>query len=79
MGGGLASHAIQLRSKSKRLIGRLRKESVTPWDAGRVQPPLQELLESARLDLPKSGRALVPGCGKACRFGSIIPIIRTSN
>ncbi|KAH9951785.1 S-adenosyl-L-methionine-dependent methyltransferase [Amylocystis lapponica] len=37
---------------------------VTPWDAGHAQPPLRVLLESERLPLPKSGRALVPGCGR---------------
>ncbi|KAI0057814.1 S-adenosyl-L-methionine-dependent methyltransferase [Artomyces pyxidatus] len=41
------------------------KLKVTPWDAGEAQPPLRDLLESSRLPLPTSGKALVPGCGKA--------------
>jgi len=36
---------------------------VTPWDAGKIQPPLKEVVEDSGLDLPRSGRALVPGCG----------------
>ncbi|KAI0663061.1 S-adenosyl-L-methionine-dependent methyltransferase [Cubamyces menziesii] len=40
------------------------KDEATPWDAGTMQPALQELVESSELDLPKSGRALVPGCGR---------------
>ena len=41
-----------------------RQKEVTPWDAGQLQPPLKELIESKRLPLPTTGRALVPGCGK---------------
>ncbi|TBU33212.1 thiol methyltransferase 1 [Dichomitus squalens] len=40
------------------------QKDVTPWDAGQLQPPLKELIESKRLPLPTTGRALVPGCGK---------------
>ncbi|KAI0650037.1 S-adenosyl-L-methionine-dependent methyltransferase [Trametes meyenii] len=40
------------------------KAEVTPWDAGTPQPALKELIESGGLDLPRSGRALVPGCGR---------------
>ncbi|KAI9001217.1 thiol methyltransferase 1 [Trametes punicea] len=40
------------------------KVQVTPWDAGTVQPALKELVESKAVDLPTSGRALVPGCGR---------------
>jgi len=40
------------------------KQDITPWDAGKIQPPLRDLIESYRLDLPVSGKALVPGCGK---------------
>ncbi|EKM59684.1 uncharacterized protein PHACADRAFT_181664 [Phanerochaete carnosa HHB-10118-sp] len=40
------------------------KASITPWDAGDVQPPLRDLLGSRELKLPTTGRALVPGCGK---------------
>lgn len=39
---------------------------MTPWDAGTLQPPLKELIESKVLPLPTTGRALVPGCGKVC-------------
>ncbi|KAH9894286.1 S-adenosyl-L-methionine-dependent methyltransferase [Cubamyces lactineus] len=40
------------------------KDEATPWDAGTMQPALQELVESSDLDLPRSGRALAPGCGR---------------
>ncbi|KAH9926432.1 S-adenosyl-L-methionine-dependent methyltransferase [Fomitopsis serialis] len=40
------------------------QQNVTPWDAGQSQPPLRDLLESDEVDLPRSGRALVPGCGR---------------
>ncbi|EGO01754.1 hypothetical protein SERLA73DRAFT_177233 [Serpula lacrymans var. lacrymans S7.3] len=40
------------------------KQGVTPWDSGDVQLSLQGLLLSASLDLPREGRALVPGCGR---------------
>jgi len=40
------------------------KIGVTPWDAGDVQPPLRDLISSNELDLPKLGRALIPGCGR---------------
>ncbi|KAI0356619.1 S-adenosyl-L-methionine-dependent methyltransferase [Trametes cingulata] len=40
------------------------KAELTPWDAGTSQPALQELIVSGGLDLPRSGRALVPGCGR---------------
>ncbi|THH08547.1 hypothetical protein EW146_g8952 [Bondarzewia mesenterica] len=43
------------------------KKNVTPWEehgTAKAQPALQELIESSRLDLPTSGRALVPGCGR---------------
>ncbi|KAI0370258.1 S-adenosyl-L-methionine-dependent methyltransferase [Pilatotrama ljubarskyi] len=40
------------------------KAEVTPWDAGTPQPALQELIESGSIDFPRSGRALVPGCGR---------------
>ncbi|KAH9830457.1 S-adenosyl-L-methionine-dependent methyltransferase [Rhodofomes roseus] len=40
------------------------QENVTPWDAGESQPPLRDLLVSGEVDLPKSGRALVPGSGR---------------
>ncbi|KDR76471.1 hypothetical protein GALMADRAFT_66885 [Galerina marginata CBS 339.88] len=39
------------------------QQGVTPWDAGDSQPSLKEAVESSGLDMPRSGRALVPGCG----------------
>ncbi|PPQ80619.1 hypothetical protein CVT25_001648 [Psilocybe cyanescens] len=39
------------------------QKGVTPWDAGDAQPSLKEAVKSSGLDLPSSGRALVPGCG----------------
>ncbi|KAF5318782.1 hypothetical protein D9619_010945 [Psilocybe cf. subviscida] len=38
-------------------------KGVTPWDAGDVQPSLREAIEASGIEFPKSGRALVPGCG----------------
>ncbi|KAH7930247.1 S-adenosyl-L-methionine-dependent methyltransferase [Leucogyrophana mollusca] len=46
------------------LILRYRQQNVMPWDAGEVQRPLQDLVLSGTLDLPRLGRALVPGCGR---------------
>ncbi|KAK7033654.1 hypothetical protein VNI00_012654 [Paramarasmius palmivorus] len=40
------------------------KESVTPWDHGETQPPLKQVILSKELNLPATGRALVPGCGR---------------
>ncbi|KII95388.1 hypothetical protein PLICRDRAFT_98105 [Plicaturopsis crispa FD-325 SS-3] len=40
------------------------KANVTPWDTGAIQPPLREAVESCGLGLPRTGRALVPGCGR---------------
>ncbi|KAI9067587.1 thiol methyltransferase 1 [Trametes sanguinea] len=37
---------------------------VTPWDAKTIQPALKELVESGAMDLPRAGRAFVPGCGR---------------
>jgi len=36
---------------------------LTPWDNGEIQPPLREVIESGEVALPRTGRALVPGCG----------------
>lgn len=41
-----------------------RKEKVTPWDHGAIQPPLKDILESGEVEFPRQGRALVPGCGR---------------
>ncbi|EJD42720.1 S-adenosyl-L-methionine-dependent methyltransferase [Auricularia subglabra TFB-10046 SS5] len=41
------------------------KEGVTPWEVQTgYQPALKAFLESGKLELPKSGRAIVPGCGR---------------
>ncbi|KAG8218394.1 hypothetical protein J3R82DRAFT_4018 [Butyriboletus roseoflavus] len=40
------------------------KIGITPWDSGDIQPALRNLITSSELDLPKNGRALIPGCGK---------------
>lgn len=39
------------------------QEKITPWDEGHIQPAIQEAVEKSGFDLPRSGRALVPGCG----------------
>ncbi|KAJ7136102.1 S-adenosyl-L-methionine-dependent methyltransferase [Mycena epipterygia] len=38
-------------------------QNITPWDAGGIQPPLREVVQSGEVDFPKTGRAFVPGCG----------------
>ncbi|CUA76810.1 putative thiol methyltransferase 2 [Rhizoctonia solani] len=43
------------------------QEGITPWDAGMSQPPLQQVFETniwSDLGISRSGRALVPGCGR---------------
>ncbi|KAF8559025.1 S-adenosyl-L-methionine-dependent methyltransferase [Imleria badia] len=40
------------------------KIGLTPWDSGDAQPALRDLILSNELDLPKVGRALIPGCGR---------------
>jgi len=40
------------------------KQNVTPWDQGVVQRSLREFVESNKVTLPTSGKALVPGCGR---------------
>ncbi|ETW84328.1 hypothetical protein HETIRDRAFT_381810 [Heterobasidion irregulare TC 32-1] len=43
------------------------KQNLTPWedpDVYDVQPALRELIDSSRLQLPTTGKALVPGCGR---------------
>ncbi|KAH6887817.1 S-adenosyl-L-methionine-dependent methyltransferase [Coprinopsis sp. MPI-PUGE-AT-0042] len=39
------------------------KESLTPWDAGIIQPSLIELINESGIEWPRRGKALVPGCG----------------
>ena len=41
-----------------------RKGNVTPWDAGKPQPALTGLIKSGQVEFPRTGRALVPGCGR---------------
>ncbi|TRM57473.1 hypothetical protein BD626DRAFT_514874, partial [Schizophyllum amplum] len=40
-------------------------QHVTPWDGGKTQVALKELVESGDVDFPrgKEKTALVPGCG----------------
>jgi len=40
------------------------KNGITPWDVGRSQPPLRDIIVSGRVKFPTEGTALVPGCGK---------------
>ncbi|KAI0764670.1 S-adenosyl-L-methionine-dependent methyltransferase [Fomes fomentarius] len=40
------------------------KGETTPWDAGEPQPALKHVLESGNIDFPRTGRALVIGCGR---------------
>ncbi|KAF7433264.1 hypothetical protein PC9H_005214 [Pleurotus ostreatus] len=40
------------------------KAKITPWDLGEGQPPLRDILTSGEIEFPRSGRALVPGCGR---------------
>ncbi|KAJ7076112.1 S-adenosyl-L-methionine-dependent methyltransferase [Mycena belliarum] len=39
------------------------KQNLTSWDAGDIQPPLREIVQSGEIAFPKTGRAFVPGCG----------------
>jgi hypothetical protein len=43
-----------------------RTMGVTPWEAGEMQPPLQEAVERSGLEFARNGRALVPDCGSVC-------------
>ncbi|KAJ3485352.1 hypothetical protein NLI96_g5018 [Meripilus lineatus] len=43
---------------------RLWEAGVTPWETGDAQLSLKDLLESGQIDFPKSGHALIPGCGR---------------
>lgn len=47
-----------------------RKAKVTPWDIGTMQLALKELVEESGLNFPRSGRALVPGCGRVSSWHS---------
>ncbi|KAJ7192268.1 thiol methyltransferase 1 [Mycena pura] len=38
-------------------------KNLIPWDAGEIQPPLREVIQSGEVPFPTQGRALVPGCG----------------
>lgn len=41
------------------------QEGTTPWEIKTQQGPLKEYLDSSgKVQLPKSGRAIVPGCGR---------------
>jgi SAM-dependent methyltransferase len=39
-------------------------QEITPWDGGSSQPPLRDVITSSGIPFPRSGRALVPGCGR---------------
>ncbi|KDR76474.1 hypothetical protein GALMADRAFT_1328186 [Galerina marginata CBS 339.88] len=39
------------------------KTGSTHWDVGESQPSLKEAIKSSGIDFPRTGRALVPGCG----------------
>ena len=47
-----------------------RQEGVTPWAPIRIQvkPPLEYLIQREDLEVPKAGKALVPGCGRVNGF-----------
>lgn len=55
------SHSIYITVWDKAWVN-----SLTPWDAAAPQPALLELVQDPKTSglLPKSGRALVPGCGR---------------
>jgi len=40
------------------------QEGTTPWDHGSIKTALTEALKIPQLNLPESGNALVPGCGR---------------
>jgi len=40
------------------------QKGVTPWDAGKSQISLLEMLDAGKIVLPERGKVLVPGCGK---------------
>ena len=42
----------------------VRKQNLTPWDRGDIQPSLKEALELPSLILPERATVLVPGCGR---------------
>ncbi len=63
MGARLVRHSRFIQRLSIDDVCMYRTKGVTPWDFGDVQPSFREALESSGLDLPRSGRALVPGCG----------------
>lgn len=59
------------RMYDSRLISHAyRKAKVTPWDIGTMQLALKELVEESGLNFPRSGRALVPGCGRVSSWHS---------
>lgn len=63
MGARLVRHSSCIQLLFTDEVRMCRTKGVTPWDFGDVQPSLREALESSGLDMPRSGRALVPGCG----------------
>jgi len=40
------------------------KNNITPWDRGDTQPALRDFVESNKIAFSRTGKALVPGCGR---------------
>lgn len=52
-----------------------RKGETTPWDAGEPQPALKHVLGSGNIDFPRTGRALVTGCGRGYDTTTIASVL----
>jgi hypothetical protein len=53
---------------SSGILMKNRKQNITPWDMGGVQPSLKEVMENSRIHFPRSGKVLVPGCGTVSEY-----------
>ncbi|KAI0027068.1 thiol methyltransferase 1 [Vararia minispora EC-137] len=51
------------------------EKDITPWDAGAPQQSLVNVLKSGKLPFSTTGRALVPGCGRAYDAVAIASIL----
>lgn len=51
------------------LRGNTRKERTTPWEDSRITGSIQLALQ--KLDVPRKGHVLVPGCGKVANLSCI--------
>lgn len=40
---------------------------VTPWANFRINAPMTYVFEKEGVEIPRSGKALVPGCGRVCK------------